>query len=199
MRRSLALVSIAVLLGCGGGGSTSSGSGTGSGTGSGSETPVATGEDEGFEDDGFEESQPEVDHGSGSAHALIGVHPPPVPFGDMSRADQEMYMVGTVLPISAESFRGYSMERFAQFECANCHGDDAAARNYQMPSRALPPLAAPGTPQWQTMSQGAAFTFMNDVVAPRPRRCSAGRAWTPRTPTASTASTATRTLVAERG
>jgi hypothetical protein len=165
MRRSLALVSIVVLLGCGGGAASSS-SGSGTGTGSGSETPVATGEDEGFEDDGFSESEPTIDHGSQSAHELIGVHAPATPFEDMSHDDQEMYMVGTVLPLSAESFRGYDAERFAAFECANCHGDDAAERHYEMPSRSLPPLAAPGSPQWQQMSQGPAFTFMNDVVVP---------------------------------
>lgn len=162
MRRSIALVSLVVLLGCGGGASSSSGSSTSSG----SETPVVAGEDEGFEDEGFVESEPQVDHGTQSAHALIGVNAPPVEFDDMSREDQEMYMVGTVLPISAESFRQYDAERFAQFECANCHGDDAAERNYEMPSRSLPPLAAPGTPQWQHMAEGPAYTFMNDVVLP---------------------------------
>jgi hypothetical protein len=167
MRRSLALVSILALLGCGGGSSsTSSGTGTGTGTGSGSETPVVAGEDEGFEDDGFTESEPQIDHGTQSAHELIGVHPPPTPFDDMSDEDQEMYMVGTVLPISAESFRHYDAERFAQFECANCHGDDAAERHYEMPSRSLPPLAAPGSPQWQHMAEGPAYTFMNDIVLP---------------------------------
>jgi hypothetical protein len=137
MHRSLALLSIVVLLGCGGASSS-----------------------------GFAESEPTIDHGTQSAHALIGVNPPPIPWHDMSQDDREMYMVGTILPISAESFRGYSAERFAQFECANCHGDDAAARNYEMPSRSLPPLAAPGTPGWQRMSEGPAYTFMNDVVVP---------------------------------
>lgn len=165
MRRSLALVISLALLGCGSG-TTSTSSGSGGGSGSGSETPVVSGEDEGFEDDGFGEGEPSIDHGTQSAHALIGVHPPPVPFSQMSDSDQEMYMVGTVLPIAAESFRGYSEERFAQFECANCHGDDAAERHYEMPSRSLPPLAAPGSPQWQHMEGTPAFTFMNEVVTP---------------------------------
>jgi hypothetical protein len=164
MRRSLAFVSIVVLLGCGG--STTSSTTGGGPSGSGSETPVVAGEDEGFEDEGFTEAEPSVDHGTQSAHALIGVNPPPVPWHDMSQDDREMYMVGTILPISAESFRGYDAERFAQFECANCHGDDAAERGYDMPSRSLPPLAAPGTPQWEQMTHGPAYTFMNDVVVP---------------------------------
>ena len=136
MRRSLSLVSIVILLGCGGGAASSSGGG-GSSTGSGSETPVVAGEDEGFEDEGFTESEPSIDHGTQSAHELIGVHAPPVAWHDMSREDREMYMVGTVLPISAESFRQYSADRFAQFECANCHGDDARwLRGTPLPLRA---------------------------------------------------------------
>jgi hypothetical protein len=147
--------------GCGGGGSSGSGGG---GATSGQET---AGETEGF-DEGFDDSEPTVDHGTGSARELLGVNPPPTPWDSMSHADQEMYMVGYVLPIHAEMFREHDATRYARMECATCHGDDGAERGYEMPSRSLPPLPAEGTPAWNAAQQRnpRGWAFMTDHVLP---------------------------------
>jgi len=165
MRSILSVAIVLALAACGGGsgGSGSGSSGTGTGTG-GSETPVATGEDEGFDDDGMADADPEINHGSQSPHELMGVHPPPTPWANMSQEEREYYMVGVFMPIQGESFSHYDASRFATFECENCHGEDPRARHFEMPSNALPPLAAPGTPQWEQMTHGPAYAFMNDTI-----------------------------------
>jgi len=170
MRSMLSVGIVLVLAACGGSSSTS-GSGSGSSTGSGSETPVASGEDEGFDDSGAADGQAVIDHGSQSPHQLIGVNPPPTPWASMSAEEREWYMIGVFLPIEAESFQHYGESqhdatRFTQFECENCHGDDGRANHFAMPSRSLLALAAPGTPQWEQMSHGPAFAFMHDTVVP---------------------------------
>lgn len=166
MRSISFLALLLTLAACGGGSSSGSGSG-GSGGSSGSETPVVSGEDEGFDDMGMaSEGDPQIDHGSQSPHELIGVHPPPQPWHDMSAEEREWYMVGVFLPIQGESFAHYDASRFSQFECENCHGEDGRANHFHMPSRSLPPLAAPGTPGWERMAAGPAYTFMHDVVVP---------------------------------
>jgi hypothetical protein len=131
----------------------------------------ATGEMDGFDTEGFEESQPTIDHGRGSARELLGVNPPPQPWASMSHADQEMYMVGYVLPIHAEIFHEHDAERYAQFECATCHGDDGAERNYEMPSRYLPALPRQGTRAWTQMQERnpEAYRFMAEQVTPTMR------------------------------
>lgn len=164
IRTSLAILLALSVVACGGGSATSSGGGEGETT-SGQET---AGELEGFDSEGFESTDPSVDHGTGSARELIGINPPPQPWDSMSESDQEMYMVSTVLPIHAEMFREYDAERYAAFECTTCHGDDAEAEHYEMPSRFLPPLPAEGTAAW-TQAQARnprAWTFMTDHVMP---------------------------------
>lgn len=164
MRSILTLALVLSLAACGG---SSSGSGGGSGSGSsGSETPVASGEDEGFDDTGATSDATPIDHGTQSPHQLIGVNPPPQSWSSMSAEEREWYMVGVFLPIEGESFAHYDASRFSQFECENCHGEDARANHFAMPSRALPPLHEPGSPQWAQMAAGPAYTFMHDTVVP---------------------------------
>lgn len=170
VNRMRSIVSVALVLAlaaCGGSSSSSGGTGTGTGTGSGSETPVAAGEDDGFDDMGAtSDTPPPIDHGTQSPHELIGVHPPPTPWDSMTAEEREWYMVGVVLPLAGESFAHYDAARFTQFECENCHGDDPRANHFAMPSRSLPPLHAPGTPQWTQMEAGPAYAFMNGTVLP---------------------------------
>lgn len=152
-------------LGCGGGGGSSEGGGSGGQQASGG--GEVAGETEGFDMEGFEnEGDPQVDHGTQSARELLGVHPPPTDFDEMSHDDQVYWMVSNVLPIAAEDFRGYDAERFGTTTCALCHGDNAEEVHYEMPSPQLPRLPAPGSPQWTQMQGGPAYAFMNDVVTP---------------------------------
>lgn len=165
MRTTLSL-SITLLLALGiasCGGSSDSGSG---GSGSAGDEELA-GESDGFDMEGFEDDgDPTVEHGSASARELIGIHPPPTPWHDMSREEREYYMVAAILPVAAEDFRGYDAERFANMTCAGCHGDDGQDRGYEMPSTSLPRLPAPGTPEWTAMQARPAYTFMSEVVTP---------------------------------
>ena len=150
-------------VGCGGGSQTDNGSGGQQASGGGE----VAGETDGFDMEGFDHTDdPQVDHGSQSARQLLGVNPPPTPFDAMSHDDQVYWMVSNVLPIAAEDFRGYDAERFGTTTCALCHGDNAEAVNYEMPSAQLPRLPAPGSPQWTQMQNGPAWAFMNDVVTP---------------------------------
>lgn len=152
-------------MGCGGGGS-SQGSGSGGGEQASGGGEVA-GESEGFDMEGFEDTgAPQLDHGSRSARELLGVHPPPSDFDAMSYDDQVYWMVSNVLPIAAEDFRTYDAERFPNMGCEGCHGDNAEAVRYQMPSAQLPRLPAPGSPQWTQMEQSPGFRFMADTVTP---------------------------------
>lgn len=163
MNVRMTVLLVALLAGCGGGGSSSTGSEGSTSSGSGGEV---SGENEGFDNEGFESGEPSVDHGSGSARELLGVHPPPRPFDDLSHEEQEMWMVSNVLPIAAEDFRAYDANRYAQVDCATCHGDNAEANHYEMPTNAIPPLPTPGSDAWNRMSQGRAFQFMAETVVP---------------------------------
>jgi hypothetical protein len=149
-------------MGCGGGSQQGAGEGGGQASGGGE----VAGETEGFDMEGFEQGDPTVDHGSQSARQLLGVHPPPQPWAQMSHDDQVYWMVSNVLPIAAEDFRTYDAERFSQVTCETCHGENAEAEHYEMPSALLPRLPAPGSPQWQQMQQSPGYAFMNDVVTP---------------------------------
>jgi hypothetical protein len=166
MRAFLSLGLVLALASCGSSSSSSS-TGTGHASGSGSETPVASGEDEGFDDEGATTTSSPIDHGTQSPHQLIGVHAPSNPsWAEMNAEQREWYMVGVLLPIEGESFDHYDHARYAQFECENCHGDDGRANHFAMPSRSLPPLHAPGSPQWTQMASRPAYTFMHDTVVP---------------------------------
>lgn len=152
------------LTACGGG--TSSSETASNESTSGGETDNET---EGFDMEGFEQADsPTVDHGSQSARELIGIHPPETPWEEMSDEEQEWYMIGTVLPIHSEIFAEYDHDRYAQFQCTHCHGDDGAERHYAMPSRYLPALPTPGSERWTAMEQGnpRLYQFMAETVTP---------------------------------
>jgi hypothetical protein len=127
------------------------------------------GETDGFDMEGFEEIEPAVVHGTASARELIGVNPPPRPWAEMSEDEREYYMVAAVLPIAAEDFRAHDAERYANITCETCHGDDGRERGYEMPSRYLPRLPAPGSPEWAAMTERPAYAFMAEVVTPTVR------------------------------
>lgn len=169
-----AVASALAMWGCGG--SSASESQQSAGNGAGGEI---AGETEGFDMEGFERAEPTVDHGTQSARQLLGVRPPPTPFDRMSHDEQVYWMVSNVLPIAAEDFRSYDPERFATFTCEGCHGDDARAVNYEMPSARLPRLPARGTPDWARMEQGRAYRFMNDVVTPTMATLLGEELWSP--------------------
>lgn len=157
MRRLLLLVVFALSTSCGGTATTGGGSASSGGE---------TGDDE-F---GDMLDEPVVDH-RGDAVASIGITGPATPWADMSRADREMYMVGKVLPIMNQLFAQQFPTRYAQgreFTCATCHGDEAAAHNWAMPSGALMPLPAQGSAAATALgtSMPESLRFMREVVTP---------------------------------
>jgi hypothetical protein len=165
MEKVLSISVVLALVACGGG---SGGSGGSGGGGTAGDEEIA-GETDGFDMEGFEDTDPTVEHGTASARELIGVTPPPEPWADMTREEREYYMVAAVLPIAAEDFRAYDAERFANLTCASCHGDDGQERGYEMPSRYLPRLPAPGSSEWAAMAERPAYRFMAEVVTPTVR------------------------------
>ena len=123
MRSYVSVMMVLTLAACGGSSTSSTSSGGGTHTGSGSETPVASGEDQGFDDTGATTATSPIDHGTQSPHALIGVHAPASPWASMSAEEREWYMVGVFLPIEGESFTHYDASRFTQFDIANELGE----------------------------------------------------------------------------
>ncbi len=154
-----AIVSAMMFLGCGGGSNSQSSASSGASSGQ---------ELEGFDTEGFEETEPQVQHGTASARELLGIQGPEQPWSSMNYADREMYMVAYVLPIHSEIFAEHDAGEYAQFTCESCHGEDGAERRYAMPSRYLPSLPPEGSPAWETARarNPSAWSFMADQVLP---------------------------------
>jgi len=165
MRFVLRIVIALSLVACGSSSGPAAGSSTEGETGGGERA----GESDGFDMEGFEEVEPVVVHGSASARELIGVSAPPRPWAEMSEDEREYYMVAAVLPIAAEDFRAHDAERYANITCATCHGDDGRERGFELPSRYLPRLPAPGSAEWAAMTERPAYAFMAEVVTPTVR------------------------------
>lgn len=156
------VLALAGAVGCGGGTAQSSGSES-----NGTSGQEVAGENEGFDNEGFDSTgDPQIQHGTASARELLGVHPPATPWHDMTHEQQVDWMVSNVLPIAAEDFAHYDADRYSAVTCATCHGQNAAAVDYELPTTEIPALPTPGTPNWERMSQTPAFTFMHDVVTP---------------------------------
>lgn len=68
------------------------------------------------------------------------------PWGEMSAEQKGAYMATDVTPQMAAIFQAYDAEAYADFNCSTCHGTDADANGYAMPSDfhdlAVPPPAA---------------------------------------------------------
>lgn len=86
---------------------------------------------------------------SESANTITG---PERPWTDMTFDERRRYMAERVLPTMAELFTAYDAERYADFSCATCHGDDARTVGYRMPNQ-LPGLWPSGTPEQRAMVQ----------------------------------------------
>lgn len=75
-------------------------------------------------------------------------------------------MTWSVLPAMARAFQHADQRDTPSLTCRTCHGDDAEARSYAMPSRRLLPLDPAAVPT-ATSSQRA--KFMHEIVVPRMR------------------------------
>jgi hypothetical protein len=98
------------------------------------------------------------------------VGPPEIAWKDMKVAQKRAYMKAAVTPKMKAVFQAFDGDKFKTFNCETCHGKDAAARKYKMPSNDIHPL--PSTPQaFQAMMKDEPtwpkFTkFMAEEVEP---------------------------------
>jgi hypothetical protein len=104
---------------------------------------------------------PEPETPSGDPHA------PPEAWTTMPHDARQAWMMDEVLPRMSALFTEHDADRYAGFGCASCHGTDARAHQFRMPSPALPALYATGTPEQRQMvtdyPEGVRFMF-NRVV-----------------------------------
>ena len=71
--------------------------------------------------------------------------PPSRAWAEMDHDARRMHMVQHVLPATTDLFGSWNGERYADFSCTTCHGQDASARNFMMPNPSLITLYPTGT------------------------------------------------------
>ncbi len=104
--------------------------------------------------------------------ATSEVPSPPRPWAEMSHDERAQWMGAEVLPRMADLFAEYDAERFADFSCATCHGEDARERGFAMPNPAILPVHRSGTPGQEQMVRDypAGTRFMFQRVVPTMQR-----------------------------
>lgn len=114
------------------------------------------------------DAEPQQPEAAGPDEAAAGAEEPGSPDVPWEEKDhqQRMEHMGLVLyPAMKEVFQGQDGERWAEFKCQTCHGDDAKEVNYEMPNAIVPlsgddPIAA-GNDMDPEMTK-----FMLEVVVP---------------------------------
>ena len=86
-----------------------------------------------------------------SARELLGISGPDTPWSEMSPDEREWYMVGKFLPITEEMFQDFDSAKFGAFSCDSCHGPDAKAHRFAMPSATLPAIPPAGTASYAAL------------------------------------------------
>lgn len=100
--------------------------------------------------------------------AFGGLTPPDVPWGQMSYADREFYMIGKVNPIMKEIFERYDIEEYSGFDCVDCHGEEMKRIKFKMPPPSMYVVPPEGTPGHRGMMLTFPETvqFMEETVTP---------------------------------
>jgi cytochrome c553 len=106
--------------------------------------------------------------GGGTTEETTTVADEPQAWEQMSFDERKAFMASDVMPRMAPLFEQHDAERFAGFSCANCHGDDAQARNFEMPNPSIMALYPTGTQEQQRMvqEQRPMVMFMFNQVLP---------------------------------
>lgn len=86
-------------------------------------------------------------------------------FDDMTPEQKGQFMAEVVMPEMSAMFQEFDGERFADFTCATCHGEDAQAVSFEMPN-GLAPLDPAQIPAMFASDQPMA-QFMTQRVWPR--------------------------------
>lgn len=125
------------------------------------------------EEEGGEEGTAGGEGGGGADAELRAaiqqmVVPPETPWSEMSHDDKGNDMVMRFEPVFRVMFQDFEGEHYGDFGCPTCHGEDADARDYHMPTSHLPPVPLAGTPAYQQMaSEHPEDTrFMEEQVLP---------------------------------
>lgn len=88
---------------------------------------------------------------------------PPRPWAELSHEERAQHMSRAVLPRMSDLFASYDAERYADFDCATCHGPDGRERGYAMPSPSILRLYPTGSEgQHQTVRdypEGVRFMY----------------------------------------
>ena len=93
---------------------------------------------------------------------------PPSPWDSMDHDAQAQWMFTEVVPRMQAQFQEHDAERYAEFSCATCHGPNAEAEGFEMPTNSLPALPATGTEEQRAMvnQYRPMATFMFQRVLP---------------------------------
>lgn len=87
------------------------------------------------------------------------------PWAEMSHEERGAYMADVVLPEMRALFQAHDAERYADFGCATCHGENAHDVNFEMPNRLLPLSHDDIGATFASSEPGA--VFMTQTVWPR--------------------------------
>jgi hypothetical protein len=98
---------------------------------------------------------------------------PDVAWDDKTFQQRMEHMGLVVFPSMKEAFQGYDADRFADFKCQTCHGDDMKDVKYEMPNAATP--LDPADPVADGNGIDEAMTkFMLESVLPKMKEHLAG-------------------------
>jgi hypothetical protein len=102
------------------------------------------------------------------AIGMLGLTGPEKPWETMNYEEKEWYMVGKVHPVMRQVFQSLDAQKYEgeKFECAPCHGDNAAERKYKMPNPQLSAVPQYGSPSWKQMENAKIVKFMYQRVTP---------------------------------
>jgi hypothetical protein len=89
-----------------------------------------------------------------------------VPWPQKTRSQRMMYMREVVAPEMNKVFVAYDGERFKDFGCPTCHGENMQKVGFKMPND-LPALASEGTLQKARAHNAKITDFMQQRVVPR--------------------------------
>lgn len=86
-------------------------------------------------------------------------------WAQMDHEQRETYMQETVTPQMRQLFQEFDAERYAEFNCATCHGENMQDVNFEMPNTLAPLVEAEIPAMFQ--SEEAMPIFMTQRVFPR--------------------------------
>jgi len=89
-----------------------------------------------------------------------------VPWSEKTRSQRMHYMREVVAPEMNKVFVGYDGERFKDFGCPTCHGENMQKVGFKMPND-LPALAGEGTLEKARARDSKMTDFMEQRVVPR--------------------------------